>query len=171
MGIIEDAYDEASDNFKNIPCSRAERLKNNWYKKADAIIGVSELVSERTKREIGKREVYTVYNGVDTSVFYPSSNDKKVDEVKLISVGNLIKIKGHEYIIKACKSLVDSGVENFKLDIYGKGVEEEYLKMLTAEYGLQEKINFCGYVDYGIISEKIREADIFVLPSYFEALG
>lgn len=143
----------------------------HWYKKADAIIGVSKMVSERAKKQLGKKEVYTVYNGVDSNVFYPSAEDKKSDIIRLISVGNLIKIKGHEHLIKACKLLADDGIINFKLDIYGRGVEEERLKGLVNEYGLQKHISFCGYVDYNIIAEKMREADVFVLPSYFEALG
>lgn len=141
------------------------------YKKCDAIIGVSNKVCNIYKKGMKKDNAYTVYNGVDLKKFYSLNNKNGNDIVELVCIANLIKIKGHEYLIKALNILKKKGYENFHLSLYGQGVEEKSLKDLVNALDLNNHVDFMGYVEYEKVAEHLRKTDIFIMPSYYEALG
>ena len=83
----------------------------------------------------------------------------------LLSVGELIKRKNHETVIKALALLNDSSIVYV---ICGKGELEGYLKNLCKELKVDEQVYFLGYRED--ILEIYRIADAFVFPSWQEGL-
>ena len=145
--------------------------KKLLYKKCDAIIGVSNKVCDIYKRGMKADNAYTVYNGVDINKFHPLENKPQNEKLEMVCIANLIKIKGQDYLIKGLKLLKDDGYENFHLSLYGQGVEENNLRNLVDELGLNGHVDFKGYVEYDKVAEHLKYSDIFIMPSYFEALG
>jgi len=84
-------------------------------------------------------------------------------------VGNLIPIKGVEYLIDALKEVKEKGYK-FQCEIFGRGISRDNLENKCKENYLDEII-FKGYQKSEVIAEAMRNSDLFVLPSYYEALG
>lgn len=83
----------------------------------------------------------------------------------LLSVGELIKRKNHETVLKALSQLKD---ENFIYLICGRGVLLEYLQELVKTLALTDKVKFLGFRKD--IAEICQTADLFVFPSNQEGL-
>ncbi|MFR5190933.1 MAG: glycosyltransferase family 4 protein, partial [Clostridia bacterium] len=109
---------------------------------------------------------------VDTDKFLPVNTKKNdTDRVVITSIGNLIPLKGHEYTLQAIKRMVDEGYKNIRFRLAGRGELEEKLKKLSEKLDINEYVEFMGYISYSDIMVLLQKSDIFVLPSYYEALG
>ncbi len=148
---------------KNVGRIIAESRK--VYKNASGIAGVSQKVLDRI--EENKENQHVVYNGVDTAKFSPINHQN--ERVRFISIGNLIQLKGHDLTIRAFKRLSDRYPGKAELEIIGRGPLDEELKALAASLGIT--VQFTGYIPYDQVAEHLAKADVFVLPSWFEALG
>ena len=159
-------------DYKNAPnCDRIVTKCKEVYLKANAIVGVSQKVLDNILSRLDvKDKCFVVYNGVDTNKFFPDY-DKSNDILEIITVGNLIELKGHDITLQAIAKVVNQGYNKLHLTIYGRGEKEEELKQLTQKLKLEKYVTFEGYVPYEEIAKKMREADLFVLPSWYEAIG
>lgn len=83
----------------------------------------------------------------------------------LLSVGELIKRKNHETVLKALNQIKD---KKFIYLICGRGVLMEHLQNLTKQLGLESKVKFLGFRKD--IAEICKTADLFIFPSYQEGL-
>ena len=83
----------------------------------------------------------------------------------LLSVGELIKRKNHETVLKVLRQIKD---KNFVYLICGRGVLMEHLQNLTKQLGLESKVKFLGFRKD--IAEICKAADLFIFPSYQEGL-
>ena len=134
---------------------------------SDSLIAVSK-ESERQLREItGSSNICVVPNAIDTSIF--DSGERTPDEgaVKLLFVGAIGKLKGERDLIKAL-AILRENKPNIKVSFLGYGAES--LKDYCAELEVSEFIEFLGAVS---MSERVgffKKADIFVLPTYAEAM-
>jgi len=141
------------------------------YEKANAVIGVSQKVLDKIQARVDiSNKAYVAYNGVDVEKFHPIKKEEN-EKLTITTIGNLIPLKGHEYTLRAVKELVEKGYKNIQLIIAGRGEQEEFLKQLTAELRLEQFVQFVGYIPYAHIAKLLQNADAFVLPSYYEALG
>jgi glycosyltransferase involved in cell wall biosynthesis len=87
--------------------------------------------------------------------------------LRLLSVGRLDGMKGHERLLDAMPGLLRR-FPGVRLCIAGKGALEEQLKEKSRKMGLQDCVAWLGFVQD---TERLyREADIFVLPSFYEGL-
>ena len=133
-----------------------------------AIVGVSDKVCEIVREKISNIPVYTVYNGVETELFYPQK--ERNDVFTIVGVGNLIPIKGFRYLIDAFAQIYERD-RNIRLKIIGEGVERDELELQVKTLGLKEIVTFLGKLPYEQVAEQMRNSHLFVLPSYYEALG
>ena len=140
------------------------------FQNAAAVCGVSRKVLDRISEKVDLADRgHVVYNGVDTERFFPVPHESD-GVVHLISVGNLIPLKGHDLTIRALRALLDKGY-SADLKIVGGGVLENELKTLASDLGIADAVEFTGYVPYGDVCKLMQSSDVFVLPSWFEALG
>lgn len=145
--------------------------KRMVFSKLDAVVGVSNKVTERFTKVIKQVPAYTVYNGVNYEMFENLHRKfLKGDKYKLLIVANLIELKGHIPLIKAIHKATLKGIKA-ELTIVGRGPLESKLKKIVDELGLRNDINFAGYVNYEKVVDIMKENDIFIMPSYYEALG
>ena len=147
-------------------------IKIHTYRKADAVVGVSEKVRTVACEFLPAESVYTVYNGVNPNLFYPRPQDHK-EAFDIYCVANLIMIKGHEYLIRALK-MVKEQIPNktIRIHIVGNGPLKEKLVDLCYELGLEESVVFEGEMMYYDIADRIgANCNMFIMPSYYESLG
>ena len=117
--------------------------------------------------EIGVDEstIHVLRNGVDLKLFAPLNRDflrKKwqINSKLLISVGNLIELKGHHLVIGALELLPD-----YQLFVVGGGEWEENLKIKAQNSGVHDRVKFLGEVLQQQLTELYNCADALVLAS------
>ena len=160
--------EESYKNAKN--CDKIVKTSIRVYQEATAIAGVSQKVLDQIQKKVDiSKKGYVVYNGVDTDKFVPIEHKNR--RVEVVSIGNLIPLKGHDYTIQAVKRLVEEKKYDIHLTIAGRGEKETELKTLVEKLEIQKYVRFVGYVTYDKIVSLLQSSDIFVLPSYYEALG
>lgn len=87
------------------------------------------------------------------------------DAMILLSVGELIKRKNHETVIRAIKEIKRSDIIYL---ICGQGELDDHLKKVTKELSLENQIRFLGYQ---VASPYYHIVDVFIHPSYQEGLS
>ncbi|MGK0489419.1 MAG: glycosyltransferase involved in cell wall biosynthesis [Candidatus Endobugula sp.] len=86
---------------------------------------------------------------------------------RFLYVGQLIQRKGVDLLIRCLASIEES----FKLEIVGSGTEEEKLKELSEQLGLESQITWTVCVSSNVVREKMACSDALVLPSYHDGWG
>ena len=144
-------------------CRRAaERV----YRSAQRVICISERVRERLGNECAEN-AEVIHNGVDAEMFCPGAELKAAT---VLSVGNLIPIKGHALLLRAF-ARVGEVIPECSLEIFGDGQERGSLIRMTEELGISERVVFRGRQSREKIAEAMRRCAVFALPSSFEGLG
>ena len=162
--FFSNSYREAKN------CKKITEICIKVYEEADAVAGVSQKVLNCIKQRVDiSSKGYVIYNGVDTEKLLPIEHENK--KLELISIGNLIPLKGHKYTILAIKKLVEAGYDNVHLRIFGRGEQETELVQLVQKIKMENYVQFMGYVQYEQVAKALQMSDIFILPSYYEALG
>lgn len=89
----------------------------------------------------------------------------------ILSVSNLIELKGVGDTIAALSILSARGMDDFELRIVGDGPLRSELQALIARKGLGDKVTFLGRLPHGETLAEMARCDIFCLPSWAEAFG
>jgi len=110
--------------------------------------------------------------GVNLEYFKPTIYPKKISttEFKLISVGRLIEIKGHEFGIRVVKNLLESGY-SVSYIIIGEGILHNKLQTLIVDLGIQEAVTLIGKASQETIRENLEEAQLYLMTSIRDATG
>ena len=119
------------------------------------------------------------YIDIPVSVIYRSinkiSSKVKVQQIdnnttRIISVGRLVWIKGHFYLLDALYNLKKQGL-NFKLDIYGEGDLRSFYEFRIRQLNLEENVFLRGFIDNKLLKKEYINYDLAVQPSFYEALS
>lgn len=140
-------------------------IKQVW-KKAEKVIANSSGLKELA-RETLDTSIDVIPNGVNIREFYPSNAKQRDSEkIQLICVARLTPRKRVQDILKAVQ-----GLDHVELTLIGKGPEEENLKEMAKELGIDSKTNFEGYIPHEDIADFYRDSDIFIMPSLNEGMS
>jgi glycosyltransferase involved in cell wall biosynthesis len=90
------------------------------------------------------------------------------DEPLLLTVGRLIPIKGHIVLLRAFAE-ARRELPSLRLRIAGRGPLEPALRALAKELGIDDAVDFLGYV--APIQDAVEESAIIVVPSMGEGFG
>ncbi|MGI8438278.1 MAG: glycosyltransferase family 4 protein, partial [Chthoniobacterales bacterium] len=128
------------------------------------------MLRERCPDAAGK--IHRVYNGMDLANFpAPALRESRPNEPGLIlSVGRLVEFKGFRYLIDACAELQRRGCD-FRCEIVGDGPLREALERQITEAQLGDRVVLSGARSQEEIFQRLREADIFALPSIVDGAG
>jgi colanic acid/amylovoran biosynthesis glycosyltransferase len=86
------------------------------------------------------------------------------EPVRVITVGRLVEIKGHEYVIQALAKVHASGL-SVRYDIVGDGPLRPKLQQLVGELGVDKLVVFHGARSSSEVRDLMEQAHIFVLAS------
>jgi glycosyltransferase involved in cell wall biosynthesis len=142
-------------------------LAEQVFRRADVISPVSRDLSLRLADLVGGTRLFPVPNAVETTMFRPGSSPDWSQGVRLLTVGNLVEIKGHRHLIDALGRLHALGTDA-RLDIVGDGELRSELEERVDRLGLESSVRFHGVLSKQGVAEAMRAADIFVLPSLWE---
>jgi len=121
-----------------------------------------------------KTDTEIIPNGYDSNLFKPMDKaecrnkvDLPLDKRIILTVGNLLKIKGHKYLIEAMKEIVKKRRDVLCL-IIGSGNLKTMLENQIKELGLEEFVKLLGGRPHNEIAFWMNACDLFVLPSLSE---
>lgn len=145
-------------------------LKYN-LKKADIVLSTSKAMAEETSLYTDK-DIHITPFGVDVNFFKPIEKKYIKDSIVIGTIKTLEDKYGIDYLIKAFKYVKDNFPDKeLKLIIGGDGSKKEYLQNLSKELGIDEDVEFIGYVNQSDIVEVFNRFDIAVFPSLKESFG
>jgi len=102
------------------------------------------------------------------SNFEPVTAIVKRDAPVFVAYGRMVPKKGFEDLIRAFQRVVQDQPEA-KLVIGGDGAEKEKLIALVDELGLDQRVEFIGWIDG--VKTFLAQGSVFVLPSRDEPFG
>lgn len=130
-------------------CDRIIVLSSQWHSWAKTI----------TK---SPKKIITIYNAVP-AISRPRSN---VTPYTALFLGRLGQRKGVFDLLKAAQ-LLAKDFPSFKLILGGDGEESECRK-IAAEYGIQDNVEFAGWVSGTAKENLLITSTVYILPSYNE---
>ena len=156
-----------------IPRYRLARRQIQWaIRRASALVTVSDALRGRLL-ELGAPEtkISVLRNGVDLERFRPVDRAAARERLRvagrtLLSVGNLIELKGHDIAIDALVTMADTS-----LIIAGSGPLETQLRDLASRRGVGDRVRFAGALDQTELRDYYSAADCLVLCSSREGMA
>lgn len=154
------------------------QMINFFYSQADKTVCVSKEIEEILNNNFNVKNTITIYNMVDQEEIKSSSQemteiDKKftdaLDEGKsiFINVGSLFRQKGHWFLIRSFRKVVDQHQDS-KLFILGEGPLREKLENLIEELNLKNHVFLLG--NKANVFPYLKNSCCFVFSSLWEGL-
>lgn len=138
----------------------------------DASAAVSQaLADEMVKLAPLAKPPLVLRNGVDFDFFHPDVPKPQLpftlskDERLILSVGNLIELKGHHLVIEALTL-----IPNIKLIIIGEGILKAKLHQQVEKLNLESRVHFTGNILQSELPGYYASADVLVLASSREGM-
>lgn len=158
------------------------RLANSWTERltrgfTDHFIAVSQgLKNALVEDGLPENKITVIYNGLDLNRFKPClphgtyrrwlGYDEREPLVAIVA--RLHSVKGHNYFLHAACEVLKV-VPKARFLVVGTGPDEPVLKEMTAGLGLQEVVNFTGFI--ADIPDLMADMDVLVISSLWEGFG
>ena len=146
------------------------RVSVDVYGQAASVICISKGVERVLKN--GVHSVVSscvIYNGTDPEMFSPKAETPS-DAPTILMVGNLLKLKGHDVVLRAMAQVADR-FPDLQCRIIGEGPDEHFFASLALDLGISGRVIFIGRQNRQAVAQAMGECTIFALPSRFEGLG
>lgn len=147
------------------------RLILKQYKKCNnSFISISEdtdrYIRNNLPEEFNKR-IHHINNAIDYNKF---KGEVRVldEEIRLVSVGSLVKKKNQIFLVDVVKALKDKGCEVI-LNILGDGPEKINIQERIQELGLEENVFLRGKVDD--VKECLLKSNLYLHSAFSEPFG
>jgi glycosyltransferase involved in cell wall biosynthesis len=139
------------------------------------LIAVSGFIKKGLERQFGiaPERIRVIHNGVDPAQIERASDVDAArfrekfgigNEVVFSLVARITESKGHFDVVEALRRLPRE--MHYKCLIVGEGKDKGKLQALTAKYGLDDKVVFCGFQSN--VPAVMRASDVILLPSHRE---
>lgn len=143
------------------------------YNRCDRLFCISNAVKTYTASQ-GYPNGIVVYNGIHVDdISCPKVIRKNLQNpVRLVCVGRLHPMKGQNILVDAMNLLVnDRGIKNISLDLIGDGEMRGEIEKSISTYKLESYINLLGAQPRSFFYPKLKDYDLFVIPSVSEGFG
>lgn len=152
--------------FRNSILGVVKPFGKRTLKKANKILAASEYERSLLCQQFGFKldEIMVIPRGVDFSEFEGLKREKHKFK-SILFVGRLRNYKGVIYLVEALAKLPD----NMILDIVGKGPLRSSLESRAKTLKVYDRIRFHTFLEREELLQLYANADVFVLPSKYEA--
>jgi len=153
-------YDASMMLKKNSYVKRLREIldQENYY----SIFVAESLRKNLKKHAINVKNSMILHSGIDLNKFI-REEDTKHDSFTFLQISSLNKKKGHEYTLKAfSKFLSLQKSKKYKLVLTGDGERKVQLAYLVKELGIENYIEFVGFVSHEKAKVLLQNADVFV---------
>ena len=159
--------------FKKVLTIHNTHTKSDFLGRYDRLFCISNAVKECVAQQ-GFPNGIVVYNGIHTDKIAVKDYLQKTEEItkRLVCVGRLYKDKGQRLLIEAVNELVSRRHQTeFIIDLIGDGEEREGLEKLVDVMGLRDYVKFLGKKPRSWLYPRLKDYDLFVMPSISEGFG
>jgi glycosyltransferase involved in cell wall biosynthesis len=159
---------ETRDPNHRITDSITYRMERYAARRADRVIVDCQLNHRDVVEQYGvDPEVITIVNPViPIDRFKPA----RPEGPTIVYMGRLSQRKGVKYLIQAMPEVLER-VPEARLRIGGSGEREGELRRLTAKLGLEDSIEFLGFVPDEDLPDLYASGTVFCMPSVYEGFG
>ena len=171
--FVNDSYSDSRYGFFNL----WKKVKLRSYQFLDMMTskahhsfianGESIRTSNAKALSIDAEKIVVIHRGRDPEKFKPPAT-RNLSHKKFLAIGRLIHRKGHTYLIKAMKKVVEKYPDS-TLTIAGDGPERSKLEKTAATLELQKHIQFTGTVQQ--VEDLLNRSSYFILPSHYEGFS
>lgn len=155
-----------------------DELAAGWWLRrtlihCDAIVSVSHALAAKVRLlepRVADR-IHVIPNGVDMGTFRVLDDRESIRSrmglcgLVVVSIGNLIELKGHDLAIEALKELPDA-----TLMVIGEGAERAALQAKAERCGVMNRVRFIENVPQQLLVDYYNAADVLVSASSSEGL-
>lgn len=139
-------------------------------KNLDSIISISSFTSEQLIKQGYSGEIRYLPPVIDVEKFESCTYERNEEsEIRFLTVGRLSAsegYKGHDKVIEAVSLLVhDYNIKHIKYRIVGKGDWMDFLKKLSKQLGVENYVEFLGYLSDEELIKVYKTSDVFIMPS------
>lgn len=176
-GPIIEHYYPKNRHLKRLTSRYVLNYLRFFYRRCDAVIAPTVTIEKMLK---GYRIPNTtvVSNAIDTGKFNPGVDGGptrerlgiRENERMVLYVGRQSREKKIETMLRAAKLLSKKG-SGIKFVIAGTGPAESYYRKMSARLGLNETVQFMGFVDQRMLPGLYAACDLLCMPSTFETQG
>lgn len=142
-------------------------------KSANKVIVISQVIEDIIRQKYGRDDAILIYNGVNRPV---KSGDKDyilsmgLDSGKyIVALGRFVPEKGFHDLIDAYM-LSDARARGYRLVIAGDADHEDEYSRSLKEKARQAGVVMTGFIKGEKLNQLMKNAALFVLPSYHEGL-
>jgi glycosyltransferase involved in cell wall biosynthesis len=143
----------------------------NGCKQLDGIAALSSYQKNEIQRLYGIAgdKIKIVGGGFANEIFYPPQKRPIQDKIKLLYAGKISRVKGVLSLLRTFSQL-PFPQEKVELILAGSGFGTEYDQIMDMIKRMNN-VTFLGSVSQTSLSNLMREAHIFVLPSFYEGFS
>lgn len=111
------------------------------------------------------------WNGaVPAESAFPPRKSETNDPCKILYVGTLVDWKGLYLGLPAFANLLKSR-PNARMTVVGKGKDEQRLRRVARRLGLEDHVEWAGWIERGALPRLYRQHDVFLYPSVHDSGG
>ncbi len=154
-----------------------QNIARNFCNRCNMVVAPSQLVVNYLRRIGVEAPLVNIPTGVDLNEFSGADQNWlrdnygiKPEEKALLFVGRLGKEKNVTFLMKSFQ-IVQEQFPETRLVLVGKGPQENYLRKMSSQMGLADKVIFTGVLPRQTIVHCYASADLFVFPSVTETQG
>ena len=143
------------------------RMLGRKVEAAAFAVAVSEFNKAMMIQECGngaRAKVHVVRCGIDPALFTPSPHRDGAGPFQILCVAMLRGVKGHKYLVEACRLLRDRGVE-FVCHFVGEGPFRKQLDRHIRRAGLRDQVRLHGGLPRDEVIKLMSKVDAVALAS------
>ena len=145
---------------KNIAIKKWEHMSEETFEKADAIVPICKYLEKKSKEKIPNKKLFVMYQGIDSSKWYPTKGQKLNHPCVGILQGAVIWGKAKEML--TLKKVLQ---EMPNVTFYWAG-DGPYRDKILSELGKFENFKWLGSLEYpDKVRDFLSEIDVYALVS------
>ncbi len=109
-------------------------------------------------------KLHLIHCGADTEFFAPRASQRSDGRFSIVCVGSFIEVKGHRYLLEACRLLRERHVD-LCCHLVGDGPGRPQLAEQIAKAGLEGEVVMHGALPRPSVARLMTECDVIVQPS------
>ncbi|WP_343049108.1 glycosyltransferase family 4 protein [Nocardioides perillae] len=136
---------------------------------ADHVVLVGDVLKRYFGPCLNPASTTTLHNGFKLEKDSGPDPTRWQGAMRLVSVSRLFEGKGLHLVLQALAQL-RPGLD-WTYEVIGSGPEESRLQTLAAQLGVADRVTFLGPLPHEVVMKRLASAEVFVLPSFYEAFG
>jgi glycosyltransferase involved in cell wall biosynthesis len=140
-------------------------MMNEKVGAADFVITVSEHLKENILCKCGpsaEEKIHVIHGGVDVERLTPRGDSWPKRLLRILCVARFEEVKGHAYLVEACRVLKERGVP-LECRLIGDGPLLPQIEKQIKRSGLDEEVLLLGALPYDKVIDQFSYADVLVL--------